>query len=233
MTTERFDEHLLFRLPESYLPERTAGDDGKETYVRVVDYKTGKKDFDYTDILNGAGLQMLVYLFALRQYGGTLFEKAKLEPAGVLYLPARKEYTLTDPLPDETSVQSGHRLERRRRGLIRSDTDLLAAMEADPEAPRYMPYEVGKNGFKGDLADQRQMVLLERHVIRTLANMTDSISTGDVKPNPVVRGQYGSCRYCDFMTVCHRDLCSHEIRNLAATSAAKFWEKLEQEEHHV
>lgn len=204
--------------------------DGQNAFVRVVDYKTGKKDFDYTDILNGAGLQMLVYLFALRQYGGALFEQEKLEPAGVLYLPARKEYMLTDPLPDEEMVQNGHRQERKRKGLIRSDPELLAAMEADPESPRYMPYEVGKHGVKGDLADQRQMVLLERHVIRTLANMTDSIATGDVKPNPVVRGQYGSCRYCDYATVCHRDLCGGDVRNLAVTSAAKFWEKLEQEE---
>ena len=203
---------------------------GGTTYVRVVDYKTGKKDFDYTDILNGAGLQMLVYLFALRQFGGGYFQRAELEPAGVLYLPARKTYSLTPPMPDDELVRQGHREERRRKGLIRSDQQVLAAMEQDPEAPRFMPYGVGKSGLKGDLADRRQMILLERHVIRTLADMADQIAAGGVRPNPVVRGQYGSCRFCDFSTVCHRDLCEHEDRILAATSAEQFWEKLEQEE---
>ena len=37
--------------------------DGRN-YFRVVDYKTGKKDFDYCDVYNGIGLQMLLYLFA-------------------------------------------------------------------------------------------------------------------------------------------------------------------------
>lgn len=203
--------------------------DGK-TYVRVVDYKTGKKDFDYTDILNGAGMQMLIYLFALRQYGASYFGKNQLEPAGVLYLPARKEYTLTQPMPDSETVSREHREERRRRGLIRGDADLLAAMEAEPDAPRYMPYEVGKNGVKGDVADSRQMILLERHVIRTLVAMTDGIAGGNVTPNPMVRGQHSACRFCDYAAVCHRDLCQREERNFAATPAAKFWEKLEQEE---
>ena len=202
------------------------------TYVRVVDYKTGRKDFDYTDILNGAGLQMLVYLFALRQYGGDLFQAEQLDPAGVLYLPARKDYTLMPPMPDEEAVAEKRREERRRKGLILSDEALLSAMEADPEHPRFMPYKAGKNGPTGDLADRRQMILLERHVLRTLANMTDAIASGDVTPNPTVRGQDTPCRFCDYAAVCHGDLCPHLSRYLAATPAAMFWDKLEEEERH-
>lgn len=207
-------------------------DDGDRTYVRVVDYKTGHKDFDYTDILNGAGLQMLVYLFALRQYGGEWFHRASLDPAGVLYLPARKSYTLTPPMPEDQAVQEKHREERRRKGLILGEDALLFAMEADPANPRFMPYKVGKNGPAGDLADRRQMVLLERHVLHTLAQMTDAIAGGSVTPNPTVRGDNTACRFCDYKTVCHSDLCAHETRVLAATPAAKFWDKLEEEERH-
>ena len=203
-----------------------------ETYVRVVDYKTGRKDFDYTDLLNGAGLQMLIYLFALRQYGAKLYHADRLNPAGVLYLPARKEYSLTEPLPSDEKVAGKHREERRRKGLILGEDTLLAAMEADPAAPRFMPYKVGKNGPEGDLADRRQMILLERHVIRTLANMTDAIASGRVTPNPTMRGQDTACRFCDYAAVCHGDLCAHTPRYLAATPAKLFWEKLEEEESH-
>ena len=200
------------------------------TYVRVVDYKTGRKEFDYTDILNGAGLQMLVYLFALREFGGEYLNLGQLEPAGVLYLPARKEYPLTEPMPEDVVVAKEHQEKRKRKGLIRCEEHLLAAMEADPYSPRYMPYKYGKNGFSGDLADQRQMILLERHVLRSVENMADQMIGGSVVPNPVVRGQHTPCRYCDYKTVCHKDMGTQEPKVLAETPAKMFWEKLEQEE---
>ena len=49
-------------------------------YVRVVDYKTGKKEFKIGDILHGINMQMLIYLAALIQNG-------QYQPAGVLYMP--------------------------------------------------------------------------------------------------------------------------------------------------
>ena len=200
-----------------------------KAYVRVVDYKTGLKEFDYTDILNGAGLQMLIYLFALQTMGDTLFDGMEVQPAGVLYLPAKRAYPRTEPMPDDAIVQMKHRELRRRKGLIRCDAEVLAAMEEDPDVPVFMPYKVGKNGLSGDLADERQMKLLESHVTRTIAEMADRIIAGDVRPDPIVRGQYSSCKYCDHKTVCHKDLDTQEVRVFAETSASKFWEKLEQE----
>lgn len=202
------------------------------TYVRVVDYKTGKKSFDYTDVLNGIGLQMLIYLFALREFGGEFFGTGDMEPAGVLYLPARREFPLVESLPEEEDVAKAHEKLRRRKGLIRSDAHLLAAMEEDPDAPRFMPYKSTKAGPAGDLADYRQMVLLERHVLRTLEQMTDHMACGNVAPDPIVRGPITPCNYCDYRSVCHKDLGTQSPRVLSETGAALFWEKLEQEEQN-
>ena len=38
-------------------------------HLRVVDYKTGRKSFDLTEVWNGLGLHMLLYLFALEERG--------------------------------------------------------------------------------------------------------------------------------------------------------------------
>lgn len=204
--------------------------DQDTAYIRVVDYKTGTKNFDYTDILNGAGLQMLIYLFALQTAGKSLIGEDRLEPAGILYLPAKTGYPLTEPMPDDAVVEEKHRSLRKRKGLIREEDILLAAMEEDPENPLFMPYKCGRSGKRGDLADRNRMKLLEHHVTQTIEEMTDMIASGAVKPNPMIRGQYSSCNYCDYKTVCHKDLDQHEPRILAETSADKFWEILMQKE---
>ena len=63
--------------------------DGK-LYLRVVDYKSGKKAFDLAAVRMGLDIQMLLYLFALEKEGKQRFGR-DIEPAGVLYLPARDE----------------------------------------------------------------------------------------------------------------------------------------------
>ena len=58
--------------------------DGK-LYLRVVDYKTGRKAFSLSDVWYGMGLQMLLYLFALERSGPARYGH-EIVPAGVLYL---------------------------------------------------------------------------------------------------------------------------------------------------
>ena len=54
-------------------------------YLRVVDYKSGKKAFDLAAVRMGLDIQMLLYLFALKKEGKQRFGM-DIEPAGVLYL---------------------------------------------------------------------------------------------------------------------------------------------------
>ena len=40
-----------------------------KTYLRVIDYKSGGKDFVLSDVLSGLNMQMLIYLFAIGENG--------------------------------------------------------------------------------------------------------------------------------------------------------------------
>lgn len=202
-------------------------EDGRN-YFRVVDYKTGKKDFDYCDVFNGLGLQMLLYLFALEQEGEDLLGKHPI-PAGVQYFPARVPILSADgDLTDEEAEIERQSL-WKRKGLILSDDDVLMAME-NTENPVRTGYRRKKDGsVSGDIANREQFKLLNRYVFHLLGNMVDEISSGNVTPNPYTRGSsHNACRFCPYGAVCHTSTVENR-RNYKIMSSQRFWEEIEKE----
>ena len=206
---------------------------GGKTYYRVVDYKTGRKDFDYTDLLERRGLQMLIYLFALERSGAERYGRP-IRPAGVLYVPAHDDMLRFPDRPEDDAKTDSERIKsHRRKGLLLNDEDVLQAMEPCKDAqPWLMPYKNGRNGPSGDLMDTDQLDMLRRYVDSSLRSVTDEILSGNITPNPYTRGSTGSCNWCPYASVCHLDLCSNEPRSLRATSAEEFWKRLTEKEAH-
>lgn len=196
-------------------------------YYRVVDYKTGHKDFDYADILCGQGMQMLIYLFALREYGQSYYKKP-IWPAGVLYVPARTDVEHVESDNVDESLEKIRSEHRRRKGLVLDDTDILQAMEPYESQPRYLPLRQERGGKIDGIASREQLSQLERVVRATLAAQTDEILSGVLTPNPIDRGEKnGACIYCDYRAVCHRDACRHDVRPIAKLKPEEFWREVE------
>ncbi len=202
-----------------------------QAYYRVVDYKTGKKDFDYCDVFNGLGLQMLLYLFALEDK-----EEAWLGdhpvPAGVQYFPARAPVVPTDGRPDDQEALDAREKLWKRRGLLLAEEAVLEAMEPG-EKPKRLPYTRKKDGdISGDIADRRQLQLLKGYLSALLGKMVDDISSGEVTPNPYTRGgRHNACAFCPYGAICHQDSVEGR-RNYKAMTAQRFWEELEKEMKH-
>lgn len=198
-----------------------------QTYVRVVDYKTGRKDFDYCDVLNGLGLQMLLYLFALEDHGRA-YLGVSAEAAGVLYFPARAAVLPVEGPVESQEARLLRQKEARRKGLLLLDEDVLQAMDGSEES-RFLPVKRGKTGaLTGDLATGQQLDQLKSYVFRLLARLVDGIAGGQVEPNPYSRGNHNACRYCEYASACHLDLWG-QPRSYRAVSAEEFWEQVEQE----
>ena len=197
-------------------------------YFRVVDYKTGKKDFDYCDVFNGIGLQMLLYLFALEQEGQPILGEHPI-PAGVQYFPARVPILPSDGRLDDTEAAEHRQKEWKRRGLLLDDTDVLRAMEPEA-APKRLPVTWKKDGtVTGDLADRDQLKLLRQYVFLILGRMVDDIASGNVEPNPYTRGSsHNACAFCPYGAVCHKTQVEGR-RNYKAMNAQRFWEEIGRE----
>ena len=201
------------------------------SFFRVVDYKTGRKDFDYCDIFNGIGLQMLLYLFALEEGGEKILGAASV-PAGVQYFPARVPVLSADGSLTDEQAEKLRAKEWRRKGLLLDEEPVLQAMEPG-EAPARMCYTVQRDGSRsGDLATREQMRTLRAYVYRVLARLVDEIASGNVTPNPYTRGtSHNACAFCPYGTVCHRDEVEGR-RNYKAMTSQRFWEEVGKEKSH-
>lgn len=197
--------------------------DGTNVYVRVVDYKTGKKSFDYTKIFYGIGMQMLLYLFALRRMGEPLLS-APLRPAGVLYFPARVERVSIPDKLDTEEMQKKRRASERRSGLLLEDDALLWAMEPS-DVPRFLPFKYDKSGNrKGDLATREQLAALENFVFSKVAELADDLYSGALTPNPYADSGSDACKWCPYSEICRN---RGEERWAQHLKAEEFWSILE------
>jgi ATP-dependent helicase/nuclease subunit B len=199
--------------------------DGERCFVRVVDYKTGKKSFEYTKIYYGLGLQMLLYLFAIKRMGEQLLPQ-KPYPAGVLYFPARREQVSKQERLSPQELEQHAVDSHRCSGLLYRDERVLQAMEPG-EAPRFMPYRNDKRGVAQNyLADGEQLRALEEFVFSKVAELGDELYSGRIRPNPYEgTGELGSaCQWCPYGNVCAEQ---REVRRLERMSPNAFWEAVE------
>ncbi len=213
--------------------------DGK-LYLRVVDYKTGKKSFDLSEVQYGLGIQMLLYLFALEKEGQTHFGMPVV-PAGVLYLPARDVIVSEKRGASEAKIQSDVQTQLRRSGLLLQDAEVLQAMEHSAlEKPVYLPIALKKDGTITDgVATAYQLGRLGKYTEHLLRQIAGELARGNVDADPVQRSQQDSaCRYCAYASACYfrPGVGSDRKRYIRNAPAAQVWQNMEkqlgEEAHH-
>ena len=179
--------------------------DGDRLYLRVVDYKTGKKSFDLADVCHGLNVQMLLYLFTLEREGKALYGR-DIIPAGVLYLPARDVILRMDRGTTPEQLRKAVDRELRRSGLLLGDTRVLAAMEHTAlEEPRYLPLSLDRShNITRGIASAEQLGKLGRYVDSLLHQIAQEVGEGNIDADPCWRGEAdNACTYCEFASACH------------------------------
>lgn len=208
--------------------------DGK-LYLRVVDYKSGKKAFDLSAVKMGLDIQMLLYLFTLQKEGKDHFGH-EIEPAGVLYLPARDEIMSMERniLPEKLASERQKQL--KRSGLLLAEPAVLEAMEHDSlREPHYLPLRVSRDGsLSGSIASAAQLGKLGKYVEKLLHQIAAEVRQGNIDADPCCHSEDDSfCQYCDWADACHfqdgRD--GDHLRYILPVKPEEFWGMLDGEEN--
>lgn len=220
---------------------------GKRLYIRVMDYKSGKKSFSLSDIWYGLNMQLVIYLHALGEKGLARYQDMLSEslneivPAGVLYVPAHDELPNAERGTTKEALDNLRAKELRRSGLLTDDVDILEAMEHGLSGQaKYIPVTVKKPkkesefpGFdkRSSIADLVKFGRLARYTQRKLLEMGQELRRGSCAADPYKQGQKDICEWCDYRAACRFDeSAGDKKRMLRKVSDAEFWNNLETDE---
>ncbi len=178
--------------------------DGK-TYLRIVDYKTGKKEFSLSDVLSGLGMQMLLYLVSIWKNGTERY--GEIVPSGVLYLPARVEPFTVDNGEDPEIIDKKRLSGGKMSGMLLNDETAISGMD-ESESYRFIPvkYSHRESRMVGNLISLQQLENLTEKLERIMANMGNDLHNGKIPALPAYgKGHAQTCEWCSFASVCQRE----------------------------
>lgn len=190
-------------------------EDGLETAVRIVDYKTGGDSVDVEHFRRGYKLQLMLYLKAATQ-------KQEVKPAGVFLFKIREIDADADTrtvVPGEAAAEERMEDAYKLEGIVLDDMDLIDAMDTEiGGASKVLPIKyVKKSGTYsgssgGYLFSREEFEELSAQVDRQVDRLCREICDGkiDIRPKKEkkkdMEGNYKtSCKYCSYKSICMFD----------------------------
>ena len=102
------------------------------SYIRVVDYKSSRRDLDLNEVYYGIALQVLTYLDVAVENSQQWLANAA-EPAGVLYVHVHNPMLKLETDLDISAVEETRLKEFKMKGLLTENTEALFAMDEEIE----------------------------------------------------------------------------------------------------
>lgn len=181
-----------------------------EIFVRVVDYKSGKKVFSPDDLDKGVNLQMFLYLKSIVDTDKVGFIKKidkdvskTLVPAGVLYVKTSVD-DIKAKHNDKESISLASKEAKQRLGMVLDDEKSLGAMNSE-----YIPIKFKKDGqpdayTKKYLYTKNGWDAINNSIEAAVKSIAEKMISGNIDALPLKKygGKSSACEYCKFKSVC-------------------------------
>ena len=181
---------------------------GVDTFVRVVDYKTGDKKLSDNDLRLGLNVQMLLYLFAVCDCPDGEFRRrltagtSNVRPAGVMYFSAKPGGASSDVAVEGEDAEKAAEGSVTRSGRFIEDEDVLSAMDPG-ESGEFIPVKRKRDGTytKGSVLSGEEFESLRSQLESTVGAVASDMLAGRSDALPLMTHAL-SCEYCELRPVC-------------------------------
>jgi len=211
--------------------------------LRIIDYKSGKKDFNVVSISNNTDMQLVVYSIAATE----LYKKGSLGRAqkglsptvgGILYNKLRDDM-VSCTSSDMDKLDELLKKDMKLDGVIVSDgDDIKAAKSMDKtlnagKKSEFMKLVVNAKGDNLDMrysavASREKFNILTDFVRKTTVKLDEEIYSGNIDISPTSGKSTNSCAYCKYREICLYDANIDKSRG-EIESTDEAWEFMEKE----
>ncbi|EHI96979.1 ATP-dependent helicase/deoxyribonuclease subunit B [Clostridium sp. DL-VIII] len=202
-----------------------------ETYIRVVDYKTGSNKLDLNELYNGLQMQLLVYLDALIKNSKYILKK-QVKPGAILY------FKIDDPIIKGNKEMTTEQVQEevlsalKMRGLVLKDARVVRAMDKDIDGYSLIIPAAFKNDgdFKSnsDVVTEEEFILLREYVNKKMIDLCEEMLSGEIKIQPIKNANRTYCEYCDFSSICQFDttIKDNKYKIVSKKSSNEIWNNI-------
>ena len=178
-------------------------------YVKVVDYKSGDKQFDLAAVYHGLSLQLVVYMNAALELEAKKHPDKDILPAALLY------YHVNDPLVEAGGELSDEELNQailkslRMKGIVSSEPGVAERLDGEFETRSdVIPVERNKNGTfsaRSSVLSGEELQTVSRYVTAKIKSIGRKILDGNIDLEPYEMAKENACQWCSFRKVCGFD----------------------------
>ena len=179
-----------------------------ETYIRIVDYKSGSKSFDLNELYYGLQIQLLVYLDAILKNSEQIL-KTQCMPGGILYFKIDNPIIKSKKALTEEEIQVEVLKKLKMDGLLLKNVELVKSMDRDMETySLIIPAAFKKDGdftSTSSVVTESQFELLRKYVNDKMIEICEEMLSGEVKIEPCKSSKVTYCDYCNYSSICQFD----------------------------
>lgn len=167
-------------------------------WLKIMDYKTGGKEFEYDKIYNGFQLQLPLYAKMLTEE--PKYRDSKIALMEYVNSVVPKFDTLGAHTDDGTCAKIFN-----RHGVSLDDVDLIEALDDTPKQKRYLHTSVNADGSlskNSAVISPAQMEALCAYATDKVGDIMRRVAAGETAVNPMKGDKHNACEFCDFAAVC-------------------------------
>ena len=184
-------------------------DTGTDTYVKIIDYKSGQTKFSLLSMYYGLQLQLVVYLNAAMELMKQRPHTGGILPAGIFYYHVDEPVIETEGAVDEEQIWQGVFEKLRLDGIVNEDPQMIEAMdETFTDKSDVIPVSRTKSGELSKTSkaySTEQFAKISAYVNHVIEELGRRMLAGEIDVNPYELKGSTACTWCNYRSICGFD----------------------------